>query len=158
MVAVAAAGVLCFAAGEKAGSRKFTDVPESHWAAPAVEQLADKGVFSGYPDNKFYGDKPVTRYELAVALARFAEFIEEGRKPLIPAKKSGSGQKKAKCPEWAQGSIDFLIENQFLPAVSPVIEDGAEFATVEDLAQSLAYMSERIIRLEVTDPGPANMP
>lgn len=158
VVAAVAAGALCFAAGEKVGNRKFTDVPVGHWAAPAVEQLVDHGVLLGYPDNKFDGDKPVTRYELAVALARFAEFIEAGRKPLVPAKKSGAGQKGAKCPKWAQSSVDFLVENQFLPVDSPVISDGAKFTTIEDLAQSLACMSERIIRLEVTDPGPADVP
>jgi N-acetylmuramoyl-L-alanine amidase len=48
----------------------FPDVLSDHWAAEAVERMAEAGIISGYPDGTFQGDKPVTRYELASSLDR----------------------------------------------------------------------------------------
>ena len=150
---------ICFAAGENAASKRFSDVPDNHWAAGAVQQLAEEGILKGYPDSTFRGDRPITRYELAVALARFAEFIEARRKPLVPeGRKTGKKPAQAKCPPWAMSSIDFLTSNLFLPANSPIIRDGSKNATGEDLAQALSSMAARIIELEVADPGPTDVP
>lgn len=46
------------------------DLPPGHWAEEAVRYLMDKGYLLGYPDGTFRGDKPVSRYELAVVLYR----------------------------------------------------------------------------------------
>ena len=152
-------GALCFAAGESTGKR-FSDVPEDHWAASAVRKLSDEGVLTGYSDSTYRGDRPVTRYELAVALARFAEFIEAGRNTLGTGnngKVSGS-IKKSDYPEWAYNSIDFLTRNLFLKENSPIIADGSKPATDEDLAQSFSSIAARIVELEVADPGPEDIP
>ena len=53
----------------------FTDVPFSHWAYDAIKKLSEKGIMSGMPDGTFKGEKGVTRYELAVTLARALEKI-----------------------------------------------------------------------------------
>lgn len=146
---------LSFAAGEKSGSRRFSDVPENHWAAGAVQQLSDNRVLTGYPDSTFRGDRPVTRYELAVALARFAEFIEAGRADLSSDNaKVGTTLEKTKHPEWARKSIDFLIINMFLEDDSPIITDGWKSATSEDLAQSFSSMLARIVELDVAGCEP----
>ncbi len=50
---------------------QFQDVPPGHWAENAVEDLVDLGILTGFPDGTFSGDGGVTRYQLAVALARF---------------------------------------------------------------------------------------
>ena len=47
-----------------------TDVPASHWALDAVTLLINKGVILGYPDGTFKGNANITRYEIAVILAR----------------------------------------------------------------------------------------
>jgi hypothetical protein len=44
------------------------DVPPGHWAYDAVQSLMQDGILKGYPDGSFRGQKPVTRYEFAVAL------------------------------------------------------------------------------------------
>jgi hypothetical protein len=44
------------------------DVPPGHWAYDAVQSLIREGILRGYPDGSFRGQKPVTRYEFAVAL------------------------------------------------------------------------------------------
>jgi hypothetical protein len=158
IISVIGIAALCFAAGEEVGTKRFSDVPANHWAADSVQRLAEKDVLNGYPDSTFRGDRPVTRYELAVALAQFAEFIEAGRKPLVrsnPAVKSGSI--RANCPVWATSSVNLLVDNMFLSADSPVITDGSKKVTGEDLAQALSSFGARIVELDVDDPGPETM-
>ena len=47
------------------------DVPPSHWAYNAVQDLSGKGLIKGYPpDNRFLGKRPLTRYEMATIIER----------------------------------------------------------------------------------------
>lgn len=48
----------------------FKDIPAKHWAESSVKAVKEAGVMGGYPDGTFKGDQPVTRYELAAALAK----------------------------------------------------------------------------------------
>jgi hypothetical protein len=47
----------------------------THWAYDAVNQLANRGIFTGYPDGTFSGKRALTRYEFAVALQRMLQEI-----------------------------------------------------------------------------------
>lgn len=74
--------LLALAAGPaSAGNDPFADINTEHWAYSAVSKLAAKGVLDGYADGKFKGDKPITRYEMAMVLARLLEGlpVNEGR-------------------------------------------------------------------------------
>jgi hypothetical protein len=51
------------------GSHPFSDI-SGHWAEAWVEQLAIKGITSGYPDGTFKPDRTVTRAEMAVFLVK----------------------------------------------------------------------------------------
>lgn len=55
------------------------DLPADHWAARTIEQLIKKycGIMVGYPNNTFRGDSQVSRYELAAALYKLMQCIEE---------------------------------------------------------------------------------
>jgi hypothetical protein len=54
------------------------DVPREHWAYPAVEDLASKGLIKGYPpDGKFFGKRTVTRYEMATIIQRVLARVDE---------------------------------------------------------------------------------
>jgi len=46
------------------------DVPSDHWAQNAVASLASRGLMEGYPDGYFKGDRALTRYEMAMVVAR----------------------------------------------------------------------------------------
>jgi hypothetical protein len=48
----------------------FVDVPANHWAYDAVSKLQTAGIVDGYDDRTFRGDKTITRYEMAVFVAR----------------------------------------------------------------------------------------
>jgi S-layer family protein len=54
----------------------FADVPREHWAYDAVQQLAQRGIFTGYPDGTFGGRRALTRYEFAVALQRMLQEVQ----------------------------------------------------------------------------------
>lgn len=56
--------------GNSASATPFSDVPANHWAYQAIQSLAADGLVEGYPDGKFKGDRPLTRYEMAVLVAR----------------------------------------------------------------------------------------
>lgn len=53
----------------------FPDVPENEWYAEAVNELAERGIFSGYLDGTFRPDNFVNRAELAVTLQQLLRQI-----------------------------------------------------------------------------------
>lgn len=63
----------------------FDDLPKGHPAYAAIEDLVRGGIMEGYPDGMFRGDKVITRYDLALSMARTAQRLEdmkrEGRPP-----------------------------------------------------------------------------
>lgn len=61
-----------------AQSAAMTDVPKTHWAYEAVEDLVAKGYLELYPDSTFKGDEPVSRYQFAQVIHRVVEAVESG--------------------------------------------------------------------------------
>ena len=55
----------------------FSDVPQDHWAYDAVQMLEEKGLVEGYPDGLFRGERPMTRYEMAMVVARVIAKLEQ---------------------------------------------------------------------------------
>ena len=70
-----AVGLLARAAGTAplTGTSSFADVPQGHWAAGYIEAAHKAGWLRGYPDGRFYPDRPITRAEWASLLVAFAE-------------------------------------------------------------------------------------
>ena len=65
---------------KKAEALMFRDVPKDHWAYDAIYELTQDGVMVGYfdkPINLFKGEKTLTRYEFAYALAKAIIKIED---------------------------------------------------------------------------------
>jgi S-layer homology domain len=67
--------------GRAASATPFSDVPANHWAYQYIQSLAADGIIDGYPDGKFKGDRPLTRYEMAVVVARVIAKLQENEKP-----------------------------------------------------------------------------
>jgi hypothetical protein len=74
--ALAVAAVVMFAMVAPAFAQPFADVPTNHWAYDAIAELAAKGLVEGYPDGTFKGDRAMTRYEMAMVVARLLARIE----------------------------------------------------------------------------------
>jgi hypothetical protein len=72
---VAAAAVLSTGVALAQGN-PFSDVPPNSWAYQAIKSLAAEGLIEGYPDGKFKGNRPLTRYEAAVLVNRAVDKIE----------------------------------------------------------------------------------
>jgi hypothetical protein len=71
-----AIAVMCFMATTAWAASAYDDVPRDHWAYNALDYLTDRGVLEGYPDGFFKGDRTLTRYEFAQAVARLLDTIE----------------------------------------------------------------------------------
>jgi uncharacterized protein (UPF0335 family) len=52
----------------------FPDVPDNHWAYEALKNLKDKVLF-GYPDGLYRGNRPMSRYEFAVAVNQLHQLL-----------------------------------------------------------------------------------
>ncbi|MDH7601761.1 MAG: S-layer homology domain-containing protein [Armatimonadota bacterium] len=158
VVLIAGAGI-SFAA-----EQPFKDVPADHWAAEAVQSLKEKGIVNGYSDGTFRGDKPVTRYELAVLLVRFTDFLTETlgcpteSKQGSPAMTDPSNNKTS-----ARGTPGAHLRNEpaktllrggFIPQNSPLLTQSAKLVTMEEVAEALASISMRLIELKVPNEGP----
>ncbi|MFP4015631.1 MAG: S-layer homology domain-containing protein, partial [Halanaerobiales bacterium] len=100
MVLVLALSVTTFA-----GS--FADVPSNHWAYEGVNKLVAAGLIQGYPDGTFKGQNDLTRYEIAVMLARLLNDIEEARAELVD-------------------QVDFMVNDALIEANSGLSAQEAE--------------------------------
>ena len=97
------AAALMFAVISPAFAQPFADTPTNHWAYDAIAELAAKGLIEGYPDGTFKGDRAMTRYEMAMVVARLLARIESIQIPTPPP------------PEVTKADIDMILRllNEF---------------------------------------------
>lgn len=101
------ARILGVADGRGRSATKFSDdtsIPA--WARGFAGAMKDAGLMQGYEDGSFGGDRPMTRFEMAVLAARFLGLQARatsftGTLPFSDA---------AGVPEWARGSVGVLNE------------------------------------------------
>lgn len=64
----------------------FSDVPADHWSYKAVTDLSKAGLVAGYSDGTFRGQKIVSRYEMAIIIARIMtkrDIADDNQKAII---------------------------------------------------------------------------
>ncbi|MEO6912514.1 MAG: S-layer homology domain-containing protein [Candidatus Baltobacteraceae bacterium] len=54
----------------------LSDVNGSNWAYQAIQSLSADGIVEGYPDGTFRGDRPMSRQEMAVLVARAVAHVQ----------------------------------------------------------------------------------
>ena len=109
----------------------FEDVPENHWAYEAVKQLAAYGLIQGFPDGTYKGQEPMTRYQMAIVVARLLSDLDTEIIELRNAIESGlEAEQTARAEDRA--AIDAAIEQ----AKDDAVRMAAEMA--EELAQKAA--------------------
>ncbi len=74
-----------------------------HWAELEIRAMADRGFIAGYPDGTFRPDRPVTRAELTVLMARVAGLVPDGEQQ-PPYTDAG------RIPPWARGTVSAARE------------------------------------------------
>ena len=124
----------------------FKDVPKDHWAAESVRIVAQDGIVKGYNDKTYRGDKPITRYELAVTLERLIYFIQESDKPIQTA---DSKQQSESKHEKQSNPSEFLIKNGNMTSDSTYFQKPNEPVTKEELAQVLSSVAAKLIEEKV---------
>jgi len=77
IASLAAAMVLGVAGTSFAAVNPFSDVPAKHWAYGAVAQLQNDGIIEGYGDGTFRGDKTISRYEMAIIVAKAMSKVDK---------------------------------------------------------------------------------
>jgi hypothetical protein len=94
----------------------FTDIPPDHWSRAAVRKLKEEGILEGFADGTFRGDEVITRYEIAVILAKILERLERVEESLSQVEKPKKQEKtqEIKLSPEAKKSLDNLIE-EFKP-------------------------------------------
>lgn len=159
---VASIAVAIVALPSLAQTTEFKDVPPDHWAAAAVKEVVAKGIMKGFPDGTFRGDKPVTRYELAVTLARFMQQVEEGLKDLKARTPKASIAVPVKPQHWAFKDLQFLVSHGYISEESPLLRDLSRPVDADTvsavLAQAVIGLVERYTispeELEIPEAGP----
>jgi hypothetical protein len=139
-VALAIAASLVLAVVAPAFSQPFADVPTDHWAFDAIAELAAKGIVEGYPDGTFKGDRAMTRYEMAMVVARLLARIEAIKVPApTPAP-------KIPAPEVGRADIATLqrLINEFRAELAAL---GVRVTAVEE---ELAALRDRLDNVRVT--------
>ena len=66
-----------YAQGIESPANPFSDVPKGHWSVKAIDTLVSEGLIEGFPDGTFKGAKVITRYDLALYLARILAKIDQ---------------------------------------------------------------------------------
>lgn len=132
----------------------FSDVPAGHWAAQSIAALAQRGIVQGRAGSgtaaapAYAGNKPVTRYEMAVTLYRFVQYMERADQ-----QKRGNTRVQALPPiKNNEGALAVrrLVAGGYLPAATPFGTNGAALATADQFADALARIVQR--RVEKRTP------
>jgi len=149
-------------------AQNYPDVPTGHWAYEAIDSLTQQGVLKGYPDGKFKGKTPLTRYEFAVAIRDALNEVQkriddatsklnskiDGIKPATPESKPAltaeQEQALASIPDLAAQLKKLQEEGATLRRLATEFQD--ELASmgvdVESVKKDLADLSKRVKAIE----------
>ena len=72
-----------FDTGRTGGDSNFTDIA-GHWAEAEIERAVVLGWITGYPDNTFRPDAPITRAEAMTMINRVLQRLPESAEDLLP--------------------------------------------------------------------------
>jgi hypothetical protein len=141
----------------QAARKQKEDVSKTHWAYAAVQDLKARKIMGNRANGRFEGDKPVTRYEFAVALDRFVRNVEEGLKKagetLNESKVIDKPAVNAPKGHWAYASMRRLAAYGYLPASSKVLQGPSDTLTAKEIGQSLGQVAIHLNDLIVREPS-----
>jgi hypothetical protein len=89
----------------------FKDIPGRYWASPSIQFLNERGVITGYADQTFQPNRPVTRAEFAVILAKSQGLKMTPSTPQNPSKIQFSD---VPTSHWANKAIQTIVEQGWM--------------------------------------------
>jgi len=130
--------LLVIALAVPAAAGPFADVPENHWAYEAVKQLAAYGLVIGFPDGEYKGNEPMTRYQLAMVIARMLTMLDAQIKAEVEAAKTA-----------IPAEVPAVVTEKEVVVEQPVIEKVIETTIVEKLkTEELDALKAKVAALE----------
>ncbi len=143
------------------GSLALVAMPLASWAAegehPAVQELERRGVLQGYPKGKFEPNKPVTRLELAVILARLLRAIESNpaaaQQPEPPKRQAAAKPLPAGVPQWARTEVAFLADRGYPTMLPSLCRDWQRPARQKDVTDALKWALASVSKRGYIPPG-----
>lgn len=88
----------------------FVDIPTDFWAKRYIENLSERGVIAGYADQTFQPNKPVSRAEFAVILAKSQGLSSNP----LSGKPEGTGFKDLPANYWAAPAIQAIVKQGWM--------------------------------------------
>jgi hypothetical protein len=121
----------------KPGGHDFADAAEiPDWARGCIFAAVDKGVISGYEDNTFRANRPVTRSEIAVIVVRALGLAPEAGALIF--------SDAAEIPDWAKGYIAAAVNQGVIAGKPGNIFAPDDNATRAEAAALVARMLDKI--------------
>jgi hypothetical protein len=84
----------------------FKDLPSNYWGAEAIEDVAKARIVSGYPNNTFRPQRPVTRAEALVTLATALNL----KPPSEPSKTLQQYEDRDQIPDYAIAKVAAAVK------------------------------------------------
>lgn len=97
------------------GNSGYTDVADDHWARSAIAFVTMAGVFEGDGEGHFDPDRPITRQEFALVLARMAGLLNVGEMPFSDAGTTADWAISGVYTAYANGWLDGYNDGTFKP-------------------------------------------
>ena len=115
-------------------SNPFSDLPSNHYFYNSVTTLAAKGIVQGYGDGTFRGDKNITRYEMALNMAKLLASADA----LGGHRLSGNPFSDVPSNHWAYNSLIALASKGIVNAYGNARYNGDRYATRYEAAIMIA--------------------
>ena len=137
LIVLLTAGILCNHSAVNSAANPFCDVPAGHWAYIHVTLLTSRGIFNGYGDGTFRGNRNITRYETATILAK-----------LLSNKKANASYDESlkftdvTIKHWAYRYVNFVAQNGISKGYDDNTFRGDKYITRYEMTQMLANVLE----------------
>lgn len=148
----------------------FPDTPDNHWAYESLLTLKKDGLLVGYPDGLFRGNRPVSRYELAVAThaayRKLGEMTNGFQAQIDELNKGIDGKLSKPDLEALRGSIEALRKDLagtkgWIDDIAAIKKLAAAFekemaalgVDVDGMKKDVADLKDRVTKLEAQKPA-----
>ena len=97
---------------QAAYASSFTDVPDTHWARPYIEELSSAGVLKGFPDGTFKPNDPVSLSETFSLIKGIKNPTEEELRQAVLS--YGNMARRAGVEDWAYEAAAYALEQRVI--------------------------------------------